>query len=286
MNNESFIYEWIRNKKPIIDCRKKEDFEKKHIKNSANIPVEDLFHRMHELPKKVESFWVIVHEETHLLAHDFFCERQFNVEGFIDWKSELLTQLPDNYFGCGFNNIRFWQPTPFVKYVNDHYFKNNTKLKVLDIACGSGRDAIYLAEQGYDVTALDYSETALQRCKSSASLRHVDVNTQCVNLEKSFKLSQLPIHKQYDLIIVCRYLYRPLLPKIKEWLDTDGLLVYQTFVKADYEYKTPRNPAYLLEPNELREEFFDYKILMDDVELLDEAIDKPRIVSKFIAQKK
>ena len=53
--------------------------------------------------------------------------------------------------------------------------------RVLDLACGEGRNAIWLAQRGFQVTAVDFSEVAIERAKDLAARRGVDVEWICAD---------------------------------------------------------------------------------------------------------
>jgi SAM-dependent methyltransferase len=59
----------------------------------------------------------------------------------------------------------------------------------------------------------------------------------------------------FDAIVVCRYLHRPLLPLLAASLAPGGVLIYETFMQGHEAYGRPKNPDFLLRPNELREVF-------------------------------
>jgi tellurite methyltransferase len=138
----------------------------------------------------------------------------------------------------------------------------------LDIACGTGRHALFLAGRGQHVTAVDYSSVALDilevrahgqhaRLKRGDRFhspgRHLQGGLELVhtNLEEA----QLPEHC-YDLILCVQYLQRSLFPQMVRALRPDGVLLMETFTQAQMECSGgPRNPAYLLESGELREAF-------------------------------
>lgn len=115
--------------------------------------------------------------------------------------------------------------------------------RVLDLACGSGRHAICLAEQGYQVDAIDRDVQAL-----SCMLGLKNINTTIFDLEAS----DWPYTDQkYDGIIVSRYLHRPLLPYLSDMLNLGGVLIYETFMAGNERYGKPSNPNFLLQANEL-----------------------------------
>jgi tellurite methyltransferase len=138
----------------------------------------------------------------------------------------------------------------------------------LDIACGTGRHALFLAARGQHVTAVDYSGVALDILEVRARSQHVrmkrgdgfhspgrhlhgGLELVHTNLEEA----QLPEHC-YDLILCVQYLQRSLFPQMVRALRSGGVLLMETFTQAQMEFSDgPRNPSYLLENGELREAF-------------------------------
>jgi tellurite methyltransferase len=138
----------------------------------------------------------------------------------------------------------------------------------LDIACGAGRHALFLAARSQHVTAVDFSSVALDtleaRARSAqrpvrrsnaiqAAGRGLDGGLDLIraNLEEI----QLP-ERRFDLIICIQYLQRSLFPQMVRALRPDGVLLMETFTRAQLEFPDgPRNTAYLLETGELREAF-------------------------------
>ena len=116
---------------------------------------------------------------------------------------------------------------------------------VLDIACGSGRHARYLAARGCQVLAVDIDAVAL------AGLTGVEnVSTLEADLEGA---PWLCVGRQFDAVIVTRYLHRPLLQAMVGALAPRGVLIYETFAVGNERYGRPRNPEFLLQPGELLE---------------------------------
>lgn len=119
--------------------------------------------------------------------------------------------------------------------------------RVLDLACGGGRNTRWLAAQGWQVTAVDRDAAALAGLQSLAG-----VQAFCADLENGpwpFKSAF------FDGIVVCRYLYRPLLPLLAAGLAEGGVLIYETFMQGQERYGRPQNPDFLLRPGELYETF-------------------------------
>jgi rhodanese-related sulfurtransferase len=121
--------------------------------------------------------------------------------------------------------------------------------RALDAACGAGRHALVLAGAGYAVTAIDRDEDAIARLSATASRLGLPVEAETRDLEQDgVDLGDAC----YDLIVGFRYLHRPLFPALVRALRPGGLLVYETFTRAQAEAgRKPSNPAFLLEPGEL-----------------------------------
>jgi SAM-dependent methyltransferase len=118
---------------------------------------------------------------------------------------------------------------------------------VLDVACGQGRHALWLARQGYRVEAVDRDETVLSRLRGIHGI--------AVTLA-DLEADAWPYSGQtFDGVIVSRYLHRPLLPLLSEALRPQGVLIYETFMMGNERFGRPSNPDYLLQRDELLEVF-------------------------------
>ena len=77
--------------------------------------------------------------------------------------------------------------------------KRLTPARALDLACGSGRNALWLAEQGWSVTAADGSPVAIEVLQSRASNRGVTVNMKVADLEKDLRRIEDSYYAENDL---------------------------------------------------------------------------------------
>jgi SAM-dependent methyltransferase len=116
----------------------------------------------------------------------------------------------------------------------------------LDLACGTGGNALFLARRGLTVSAWDIAPSAIARLEARAHSEEVVVQTAVRDIET---LQWGDWH--FDVIVVSRYLERTLSDHLCRALNPGGLLFYQTFTAAKLSDAGPRNPAYLLADNEL-----------------------------------
>ncbi|MCH9699595.1 MAG: methyltransferase domain-containing protein [Gammaproteobacteria bacterium] len=117
--------------------------------------------------------------------------------------------------------------------------------KSLDLACGRGGNALFLAEKGFDSHAWDISRIVLDQLNTQAEQLQLNVSTRCIDIESA----QLP-STCFDVIVVSYFLNRSICEQIASMLKSGGLLFYQTFT-VDNQGQGPGNPDYLLERNEL-----------------------------------
>jgi tellurite methyltransferase len=121
----------------------------------------------------------------------------------------------------------------------------------LDLASGPGRNALYLAELGWRVTAVDGSSTAIELLRGS----NPSIDARVVDLEAGdFEIPE----KSYDLVLSCYYLQRGLIPLMKSALRPGGLLIMIVLV-ADADQ--PRGTPVRAYPGELRTFFEGWRIL-------------------------
>lgn len=129
---------------------------------------------------------------------------------------------------------------------------------VLDLACGEGQNGMVFSMKGFSVTFCDKSAKALARVAQTAKENGVNADLWEVDLEQDNVNPFLAGH--YGIILVFRYLHRPLMPCIRKALRKGGLLFYETYTVDQREYGRPRNPRYLLKSGELLNLFSNWRI--------------------------
>jgi len=121
----------------------------------------------------------------------------------------------------------------------------------VDVACGEGRHALYLARRGWRVEAMDISDVALDNLAATARAEGLDVTCLLRDFEPE-PPAALPAFEadRYDLAVVMRYTNLPLLSRLAWALRPGGYLLAEAYLKAAGPDGGPRNPAYRVGPGE------------------------------------
>ncbi len=128
--------------------------------------------------------------------------------------------------------------------------------RALDLACGTGRNALWLAQRGWSVTAVDGSASAIQNLRTRAAQLHVTVDAQIADLEASgFSIAPA----RYDLIAMCYYFQRNLIEPCKRGVTSGGIMIALALLMEPGKEDSP----FRLRPGELRGYFADWEILHD-----------------------
>ena len=142
------------------------------------------------------------------------------------------------------------EPSPFVVAQRERLRATAALGPCLDLACGRGRHALFAARAGLHVVALDRDGSLLRKLAAQATAEQLPIHALRADAESPRGLPLPPA--RFGAVVVTRFLYRPLAPRIVELLAPGGLLVYETFTTRQRELgQGPDNPAFLLEPGEL-----------------------------------
>jgi SAM-dependent methyltransferase len=120
--------------------------------------------------------------------------------------------------------------------------------RALDIACGAGRNALFLAAAGYTVDAVDISSAGLERGRFDAAQRGVEVSWHCADLEED--PDALP-SGPYDLVVWVRYVNAALWPAVVARLAPGGHVLVEQHLVTSAEVVGPTSSAFRLAPGEL-----------------------------------
>lgn len=139
------------------------------------------------------------------------------------------------------------------------FLKDNIKLlpmgRVLDLAMGEGRNAVYMARKGYQVDGVDISEVGLRKAKRLAREYRVSINAINADLTH-YKIKP----ETYDVILNIDYLQRSLIPQIKIGLKKGGIVVFESYTidQLNNAQGQQMRRDYLLEKGELKQLFKDF----------------------------
>jgi SAM-dependent methyltransferase len=126
--------------------------------------------------------------------------------------------------------------------------------KALDLACGTGRHAIFLAENNWKVTAIDSSNVGIEIAKQRANEKDLTIDFRVADLEKGeFQIEE----NFYDLICDFYYLQRELFDAMKKGLNLGGIIISTIHIYGEGEDEG----RFLLKEGELKEFFDGFEIL-------------------------
>jgi SAM-dependent methyltransferase len=155
---------------------------------------------------------------------------------------------------------RYGYPNPdplLFPYVPPVIAEDGAPHRALDLAGGLGQNALWLAEQGYQVDLIDISRVALVRAQREAAVRGL----RGVNFIQA-DLDQHPLEPEsYTLVCVFRFLNRALFPALRAAVRPGGRVLYETFNRRRLASAPNFNPDYTLDIGELGGVFADWHIL-------------------------
>lgn len=151
--------------------------------------------------------------------------------------------------------------------------------RALDLACGTGRNTLALAQHGWNAVGVDISPVALAIARQAARKHGVDLHLAALNLDDW----PLP-YAYFDLICVFRFLDRALCARLPRALKPGGVLIYETFTTAQRAYEGgPRTDAFLLQPGELPTLFPALHVLEYEEGIVEED-GRPRALAGYVGR--
>ena len=139
--------------------------------------------------------------------------------------------------------------------------------RAMDLACGVGRNAIYLAELGFQVDAIDVSSEGLEIARERARERGVSINWINEDLLNGWSVPD----GQYDLIVMFRFVSRDILVKLPKFLAPGGTLIIEEHLQWPQGNVTgPTNNRFRVKPGELIEACQELDVLFNYEGLIDE----------------
>ena len=169
-----------------------------------------------------------------------------------------------------------------VKVLTEHVHLLPKSGLALDLACGLGGNAIFLANHGFTTYAWDISEIAIKNLLAYCEEINLGIIAETRDVEK-----YPPAPNSFDVISISYYLERKLTASILNALKPNGLLFYQTFLEEKVTDAGPSNPKYRLQENELLELFSPLHVLAyQEYGIVGDVNQGLRDVALLVAQKR
>ncbi len=264
---------------PLIDVRPAADFAAGHPMFSTNIPLEIIETCWHELPPKGASLDLLANKSQQHNLRQIFERQDYQINSII-----LAEEEEQAKWSAGSRSQRLWRANPLLEqYINlIKKLINSDNPLAFDVGAGSGRDSVFLSLHGFKTIAFDNNQHALNRLQQFSERTNSEVETLNINLQLEIeKLKLLITTHNPQFIMQARYLHRPLLDIYRDYLPCGAMVAIHTFTQEAAMFGKPKNPAYLLQTNELTDKFSGWKILLDQAHTLEDG----RPLTMFLAQK-
>ncbi|QDV90849.1 tellurite resistance protein TehB [Phycisphaerae bacterium RAS2] len=263
---------------PFLDVRLEAEFLSAHHPHAVNIPLEELVDRIHELPPPYETLWLF----------DADSQRAGQAERMLRERDRMVAIIepgdPRAQYGStvsGASTARLWRPHRLMHELLAAMRAEWGDVKgrtALDVACGAGRDAVFLAEHSLQVTAWDILPDAVARCEDLARRTGVTLAASARDITVAGEI--LP--DSVDIVCCFNFLHRPLMPSLAEAVRPGGFVCYETFVDPQRErFGKPTRPERVLRPGELAKFFKGWTLLVSREGL----VSPRRIAASLIAQR-
>ncbi|WP_127470845.1 class I SAM-dependent methyltransferase [Thiomicrorhabdus aquaedulcis] len=269
----------------ILDLRDEIAYQTAHLLGATWLSWDDLPESLAMLPAAPAQFFLVGSKAQIDAASIFLDLKEYQVTGSLvvelDQSMALWdAQLP-GLVVSGNDSKVLWSPNELVvRWLSKLEFDPKAlkpRPLALDLGCGAGRDAVFLAQKGFVVDAIDSEARTLKRAKQLAARSRTQVRFKCCDL----KNTECFPDQMYDVILMVRYLNRDLFDAIKQHVKPGGYVLIHTFSEGVEEFKSPKNPNFILQHGELRQIFAGFTILVDNTTYLNDG----RPMNAFIAQK-
>jgi tellurite methyltransferase len=241
----------------ILDVREAAQFAAGHFPGSGHLEQREWLARRSELPPRHQPVLVVgaTPEESRTAAlalESLGYARVFALEQPIESLADARDTSPPR---------SLWRPAPYLEWAIAAFAQRIPNGPAIDLACGSGRDAVFLARRGLEVEAWDRAPETLKRAAELAAREGVRLNLIECDLERL----RPPLPAERFALLTCfRFLHRPLFPHMAAALLPGGVLVMETYRKGQERFGRPTHARFLLEDGELRAAFPSLEILHEE----------------------
>jgi SAM-dependent methyltransferase len=174
-----------------------------------------------------------------------------------------------------------YEPSRNVSALLTAWLDDRPPGSALDLACGTGRNALYLAEKGYEVTAIDISPQAIALAEQAAREKRLKINWIVADLDA------YAIPGQYDLIVISFFLVsKDMVPSIIKALKKAGLLLAENHMLSPSSTENEaRKHRFHLKPGELRQRFPGLNVIRYEECRMEGEGGRPSYLASLVAQK-
>ncbi len=166
-------------------------------------------------------------------------------------------------------------PSPLL----EHWADQIAPGLALDIACGAGRNALWLAERGFTVDAIDISAAGLARARQAADQRGLSIDFIEHDLDQPIALQA-----DYQLILMIRYVDLSLLRRLAQHLAPGGWLICEEHMVSDADVIGPGNPEFRVAPGALSSALAGLDILSVEEGVVTESDGRLAALSRIVAR--
>jgi len=152
--------------------------------------------------------------------------------------------------------------------------------RALDIASGAGRNAVFMAQSGFEVDAIDISPAGLAKARETAEIKGFVINWIEHDLDEPYEFKN-----DYELIVVLWYVNLPLITHLCDCLAPGGILICEEHLVSDQEVIGPGNPHYRVKSGALREAVSSLEILYYEESIEGNEIGEPVSSARVVARK-
>ena len=158
--------------------------------------------------------------------------------------------------------------------------------RAVDVACGLGRNALYLARAGWTVDALDVSDVALKRLDEQARVEGLNVHCRRVDLSAvGSTIDEALPPNQFDLALVIRYADLSLVSRLGDALKPGGYLIVEAHMVSDEDVIGPKGDRFRVEPGALRAAAARLRILSEEEGLVRDPDGRVAALSRLVARR-
>lgn len=243
----------------LIDLRGGKTFRAAHLRGAVSVPRIVLERRLFLLPPRPRAL-CLLHPKIEVAQEAATLLRERGWRD-VSWSTEMPRTIGLEWIEEGDTSARLWEPTPFLEDAAELMPRGDAR--ALDLACGSGRNAAYLALLGWEAFGVDLLPDALQQARILSRASRAKVGFHVADLTTPAAIARWLAPGSWDALLCFRYLDRALFPAMRRAVRPGGCVVMETFLEEQARvHGKPSRPAHLLRPGELHEVFRDWEILL------------------------